>query len=89
VDDGIRAAFRHRFGFDTVNASAGNDDMINIEVVTLNVVQYARATNAQTLQKLSDGSFPSQSKLQSFDTDSCAVDAPRANRGHDHCCCCE
>ncbi len=62
--------------------------MINIEVVTLYVVQYARATNAQTLQKLSDGPFPSQPKLQLPHTDSCAVDAPRAYPGHDHCGCC-
>jgi hypothetical protein len=31
--------------------------MIDIEAVTLNVVQYARATNSQTFQELTYGSF--------------------------------
>ena len=48
--------------------------MINIEIVTLNIVQYARAANPQTLQKLTDGSFPSQSKPQCLNTDSCEID---------------
>ena len=63
--------------------------MIHIEVVTLNVVLYARATNTQTLQKLPDGSLPRQSKLQRFDTDSRAIDALNAYHGHDQCCGCE
>jgi len=63
--------------------------MINVEVVALNIVQYARATNAQTLQKLANSSFSSQSKLQRFDADSCPVDAPPPYRGRDYRCCYE
>jgi hypothetical protein len=62
MDYGIRMSFRDRFCLNTVNASTGNDDMVDIEVISLNVMEYSRAANTQSLQKLTDGSFPSQSK---------------------------
>jgi hypothetical protein len=37
--------------------------MINIEIATLNVVQYSRAANAQTFKKLPDGSLPGEAEL--------------------------
>jgi len=64
-DRGIRIWFRASLGFDNKNALFGEHDMVKVEFITGDVVEYPSAVDAEGFEKLSDGAFtvPSQPQV--------------------------